>query len=62
MSELKYFDFILDEPSTNDTECSRKVANGRKVAGAIRSVINAKDLQLERVRVLHEKLLVAVLI
>ena len=33
----------------------------RKVAGAIRSLVNARDLQLESARVLHETLLVHVL-
>ena len=42
-------------------QCSRKVASGRRVAGAIRSLVNAKDLQFECARVLHETLLVPVL-
>ena len=28
-------------------QCHRKVVGGRKVAGAIRSLVNAGDLQLE---------------
>ena len=28
-------------------QCSKKVASGRRVAGAIRSQFNARDLQLE---------------
>ena len=36
--------------------------SGRKVAGAIRSLINARDLQLQCVRVLHEGLLVPILL
>ena len=35
---------------------SRKVASGRWVAGAIRSLVNTRDLQLECARVLYEKL------
>ena len=42
-------------------ECSRKVASGRRVAGAIRSLVNARSLQLECARVLHESLLVSFL-
>ena len=42
-------------------ECNRKVASRRRVAGAIRSLINARDLQLECARGLHETLLVPVL-
>ena len=45
---------ILDESGTDKAECRRKVANGRRVAGAIRSLVNA--------RVLHKTLLVSVLI
>ena len=37
------------------------MASGRRVAGAIRSLVNARDLQLECARVLHETLLVPVL-
>ena len=40
---------------------SRKVESGRKVAGAIRSLVNARSLQRECARVLHESLLVPVL-
>ena len=59
MSELKYFGCVLDESGTYVTECRRKVANGwegggRKVAGVIRSLVNAMGLQLEGARVLHE--------
>ena len=32
---------------TNQVECSRKVASGRRVGGVIRSIVNAKDLKLE---------------
>ena len=51
----------LNESDTDEAECSRKVASGRTDAGAIRSVVNARSLQLERARVLHESLLVLVL-
>ena len=37
------------------------MASGKRVAGAIRSLINARDLQFQCARVLHETLLVAVL-
>ena len=36
------------------------MAYGRKVVGAIRSLVNDRDLQLQCARVLHETLLVAV--
>ena len=39
----------------------RKVASGRRVPGAIRSLVHARDLQFEYDRVLHESLLVPIL-
>ena len=52
---------VLDECGTDGAECSRKVAKGRGVAGTIRSLVNASDLQLKCAKVLHETLLVPVL-
>ena len=40
---------------------SRKVGRRRRVTGAIRSLANARSLQLECAKVLHESLLVPVL-
>ena len=37
----------MDESGTDVAECHRKVASGRKVAGAIRSLVNVRGLQLE---------------
>ena len=39
----------------------RKVESGRRVAGAIRSLVNVRNLQLECASVLHEILLVPIL-
>ena len=61
VSEYKYLRCVLDESGTDEAECSRKVVSGRRVAGAIRSLINARSLQLECARVLQESLLVPVL-
>ena len=61
VSEFEYLGFVLDESGTNGAECSRKVVNGRRVAGAIRTLVNARDLQLEFAKILHETLLVPVL-
>ena len=47
---------ILAESGTDGAECSRKVVSGRRFAGAIRSLINTRNLQLECARVLHETL------
>ena len=52
----------MDESGTDGKECNRKVASGRRVAGALSFLVNAKDLQLECARVLHETLLVPILI
>ena len=45
--EFKYLGCVLDELGTDGVECSRKVASGRRAAGAIRSLVNARDLQLQ---------------
>ena len=60
--EFKYLGYVLYRPGTYETECSMKVASGRRVAGAIRSLVNARDLQLEFAMVLHETLLLPVLL
>ena len=44
---VKYLWGVLDESGADGTECSRKVASGRRVPGAIRSLVNSRDLQLE---------------
>ena len=49
------------ESGADEAECSRKVASGRRVADAIRSMVNARSLHLEYARVLHESLVVLVL-
>ena len=60
VSEFKYLGCVLDESGTDGEECSRKVASGRRVAGPIRSLVNARDLQLECARVVHQILLLPV--
>ena len=61
VSEFKYLGCVLNKSGTDEAECSRKVANGRRVVGAIRSLINSRSLPLECARVLHETLLVPAL-
>ena len=56
VSKFKLLGFVLDESGTDEAECS-----GRRVAGAIRSLVNARSLQLECVKVVHESLIVPVL-
>ena len=60
--EFKYLGCALDESGTDGAEYNRKVVSRRMIAGAIRSLVNARDLQLEYVRVLHETLLIPVLV
>ena len=45
VSKLKYLGFVLNEAGTVEAECSRRVA------GAIKSLVNARDLQIECARV-----------
>ena len=55
---------ILDVFWTNQVQmrqCPRKVANERRVTGAIRSLVKAKNLQFEFTRVLYETLFVPLL-
>ena len=52
---------ILDKLGTDGAECSRRVASGKRIVGAIRFLVNARDLQLEYSRVLPETLLVSIL-
>ena len=50
VSEFKYLGCVFEESGTDGAERIRKVASGRRVAGAVRSLVNAKDLQLEFAR------------
>ena len=59
---VQIYGVCFNESRTDNAECLRKVTSGRKVAGAIRSLLNAKDLQFECARVLHELLIVPVLL
>ena len=61
VSEFKYYGCVLNDSGTDGAECSRNVASGRRVAGAIRSLVNAGYLQLDCSIVLYETLLVPVL-
>ena len=60
--QFKYLICVLDESGTDGAECSTKVASWRREAGAIRSLVDARDLQIECARVLYQTLLVSVLI
>ena len=46
VSEFKYLGRVLDESGTDEAEFSRKVASGRRLAGAIRYRVNVRSLQL----------------
>ena len=60
VSEFKYLGCVLDETGRDEAQCSKKGASGRRVADAIRSLVNVMSLQLECARVLHESFLVLV--
>ena len=62
VSEFKYLGYMLDEKGTDDAECSRIVMSGKKVAGAIRALVNERGLSLDCVRILHESMLLPVLL
>ena len=47
VSEFKYMGCVLNESGTYGAECSWKAASGKRVAGGIRSLINALDLHFE---------------
>ena len=61
MSEFKCLKYVLDKFGTDVAKDHRKEMNGRKVAGAIRSLVNAMGMQLECPMVLNEGLLKLVL-
>ena len=46
VSELKNLGCVLDEAGIDGAECSRKVASGRRITGAIRTLVNARDLHI----------------
>ena len=62
VSKFKYLGRVWHESGTDGAECNRTVVSERRVACAIRSLVNDIDLQLECTRVFHETLLVTVLI
>ena len=62
VSELNSMGCVSDESGIDDAECHRKMARGRRVAGAIRPMVIASILLLECTIVLHEPLLVPLLI
>ena len=62
VSEFKYLKSILKKLGIDGAQCSRKVVSGRRISDAIRSLVNARDFQIQYARVLHETLLVTILI
>ena len=50
----------LGKSGTEEVECKRKMESRQRVAGAIRFLVNARDLQLQCARFLHKALLVPV--
>ena len=56
VSEFKYLG-----SGTAEAECNMKMASERRIAGAIRSLVNATSLGRECARALHESLLMPAL-
>ena len=46
-TEFKYLECVLDESGTDVAKCRNNMTNGMKVVGAIRSLVNIRDLQFE---------------
>ena len=61
VSELKYLECVLGGSGTDEEERRRKVASGRRVAGAIKPQVNTRGLQLDCAWVFHDTLFVPVL-
>ena len=57
VSEFKYLGYVFGGSGTDGAECSRKLGSGRRVAGAVKSLVNTRDLQLECATVLHQTFL-----
>ena len=47
---FKYLGCVLDKSGTDEAECHRKVMSGRRVVSAIRTLVNARGLELECAR------------
>ena len=47
VSKFKYLGRVLNKSGTDWADCRRKVSSWRRGAGAIRSLVDARDLQLE---------------
>ena len=62
-SEVQHFEFLLTESGADGEECCRNMASRVTVVGAIRSVVNARSLQMVCVckELLDEDLLVLTL-
>lgn len=46
----------------DNVECSRKVTDGRRMAGTIKSLVNIKGLSLKCTMILHHSVLLPVLL
>ena len=62
MSDFTYLGYVLDESCTDDIGCHRKVVCERNVEGGIISLVSARSLQLECVRIPHKGLVMSVLL
>lgn len=55
---VKYLGCVVNENGIDDNDV--KMMQSRKVEGAIKAIDNTKRLSLERLRLLHESMLVAI--
>lgn len=55
---VKYLGCVVNENGIDDDDV--KMMQSRKVEGAIKAIDNTKRLSLERLRLLHESMLVAI--
>ena len=62
VQNFKYLGSVLNEKGNDEADCDNKVLHGRKMAGAIRSLVNVKGMSVECARILHESILVPTLV
>ena len=60
--DIKWLGLLLEESGTDGVECYRKLGSERRAVGIIRSLVLAKCLRLECIRILHKVFLLSVLI
>ena len=62
VKEFGYLGSIVNDKGTDESDCNKRVVNGRKTAGMIRSLVNKRCLSQNCAKILHEKMLVPTLL